>query len=438
MREELAMDEAVHSRDRLAWLQEAATGAAFRLGPYRPARGLGALHGDGYPVTLTVTLENLRTLQGKLPPSPFFYEVWLVSPEGRLASAGAFNAGAGGVAGAAFNLSADELAGQGVPLEQVVGILVTAQPNDGSTTPGTPVLEGLLHLRPTSAAQLGPARTAAPAPEPAAVPEPEPTPAQLAAYAAYPAQAPAAEPESDPASVAADFAYANPPEAPYHEEPAAQAPEPAQPLYVPAPAPALAQAEPAAPPPPAVTRAFALSAAPRPEPTAPPAPNTPAPSEAAVASAAAAPARPGAPPPTATYSPAASAAPILRAQAVLSGSNPLVSGTQAVAQLDFGSGGVLLTLRGMPAPSRFGNASNTGREYNAYKAWLVATRSREQQPLGVLSRIWHDTYRIQLREGLDLRKFDAIQVSAEDRSSPPTASGPVVLSGRYASLIGGR
>ncbi len=130
--------------------------------------------------------------------------------------------------------------------------------------------------------------------------------------------------------------------------------------------------------------------------------------------------------------------PVLRAQTVLSGASPLTAMTQAIAQLDFAQGGLLLTLRGMPAPARFGAAAATGREYNLFRAWLVNSRTREAVGLGPLPRIWHDTYRIQVREGLPLDRFDTLQVTVDDRSTPGSAAGPVVLGGRYASLLAPR
>lgn len=110
----------------------------------------------------------------------------------------------------------------------------------------------------------------------------------------------------------------------------------------------------------------------------------------------------------------------------------LVPQSKGAAQLDFARGSLLLTLRGLPRPEQLGESAQTGRPYNAYRAWLQSGPTRELLSLGVATRVRTDTYRVQIRNGLNLRRYDTLLVSAEDRAgSSSRPSGPVLLSGRY-------
>lgn len=608
------MDDARRPCSALAWLQEVTGGAAFRLNPYRAVRGFAAVGSDGYHGQLTIHLENLRTLAEKLPPAPFFYEAWLVTAAGQAVSAGAFNAGVAGSAGAGFDLEPDDLRCSGIPLASISGILITAEPFDGNPAPASPILQGrllwqgegtaawasepaawpapagALEARPAMVAApgvtytgfpappaapggAGPAegsRAAAPAPVPGGTAAPagasgvetatrqpvspaapvagdDPAgaavlsgaapvlgaaaiaglaPAAGAAEAAGPAQASdfARSAGATPTLGAAPTAGATPAARGYPGAvapdwgvtppslvPRAPTPEPAAPVghggapsgpearagTVAAPAHGLTPSEQAGPEsqPAAGTPGAGMPASSTPgtpaapgagtpttagsptagdavmagggdpdQPLAAPSPPPPvagseaaplpytmptaevpapfAPSAGGTADWGQPPAWPPAPLlPEALQRPPGDAGPpggpVLRAQTVLTGASPLTAMTQAIAQLDFAQGGLLLTLRGMPAPGRFGSAA-TGREYNGFKAWLVSSRTREAVPLGALPRIWHDTYRIQVRDGLPLERFDTLQVTVEDRTGPAGLGGPIVLSGRYASLLASR
>ena len=497
------MDEARRPCSALAWLQEVTGGAAFRLNPYRTVRGYAAIGSDGFQGHLTLHLENLRTLTDKLPPAAFFYEAWLVTGAGQAVSAGAFNAGTAGTAGASFDLEPDDLHSSGITLAAISAVLVTAEPFDGNPAPATPILHGRLLWQGEGAAAWA---------------------LDPAGFEARPTFADGPEPHL-PYGDAFDAGYsgiANPPAAGYGGPPA-EAGLPPAPEAPEAPAPGLTQPPPtAAAPPPATGPAAAPPASPAAELPAPPAPAaaiaggtrtaaTAAPNPEATAPQAEAPgftaaqAReplpsadptplhatapeaptaaggasgfepgldPGAHPalfppegvlaggtqpwgqPPATWPPAPllppeaatrppgndplPGGPVLRAQTLLSGASPLTAMTQAIAQLDFAQGGLLLTLRGMPTPSRFGHAAATGREYNVFKAWLVNSRTRDVVMLGAMPRIWHDTYRIQVRDGLPLERYDTLQVTVEDRGAPAGFAGPIVLSGRYASLLSRR
>ncbi|MCG0239202.1 MAG: hypothetical protein L6E13_08260 [Firmicutes bacterium] len=109
-----------------------------------------------------------------------------------------------------------------------------------------------------------------------------------------------------------------------------------------------------------------------------------------------------------------------------------LTGAGGTAHLDFVRGSLLLTLRGLPRPEQLGRAAHTGRPYNTYRVWLQTSGSRAVAPLGMATRVWGETYRLQVRTGLALRRFDTLLVTAEDRAgSGARPSGPVVMAGRY-------
>lgn len=109
-----------------------------------------------------------------------------------------------------------------------------------------------------------------------------------------------------------------------------------------------------------------------------------------------------------------------------------VPGALATAHLDFVRGGLLLTARNLPRPEDLGESAQTGRAYNAYRAWLQSSATHETHAVGIAGRVWEGTYRIQVREGLHLRRFDTILITAEDRAgSAGHPAGMLVLAGRY-------
>lgn len=106
-------------------------------------------------------------------------------------------------------------------------------------------------------------------------------------------------------------------------------------------------------------------------------------------------------------------------------------GATGAAQLQFAPGSVLITLRGLPRPEHLGQSQQTGRPYNVYRVWLQSSATREVRLLGPATRIWEHTYRLQIPEGVPLRRYDTILVTAEDRAAGHQPSGLLVLSGRY-------
>lgn len=124
--------------------------------------------------------------------------------------------------------------------------------------------------------------------------------------------------------------------------------------------------------------------------------------------------------------------PVERAAVALEPQGPLYGQGSGSAQLDFADGGLLVTLRGMPPADAMGQSGHTGRPYNAYRVWLQAGGTRQILPVGMVSRVWTDTWRLQVRDGLPLRRFDTVLVTAEDRAgSSAFPAGPVLLVGHY-------
>ncbi len=101
------------------------------------------------------------------------------------------------------------------------------------------------------------------------------------------------------------------------------------------------------------------------------------------------------------------------------------------ATIDFAKSSVLLTVRGVPAPSLWGIEPTTGRPYNVYEAWLHNSRTGEWASLGLFRKIWQDTFRLQYRGELPLHLYDTIVVSPEDRTSSGDPARIPLLSASY-------
>ncbi|HYF95476.1 MAG TPA: hypothetical protein VD969_24965 [Symbiobacteriaceae bacterium] len=121
--------------------------------------------------------------------------------------------------------------------------------------------------------------------------------------------------------------------------------------------------------------------------------------------------------------PAAEAEPV---SITLSSRHPLAPRAGGTARLDRSQSSLTLTVRGLPSPAVM------GRPYNAYRAWLLNQRAGTRQPLGLLTRVWGENFKLESEGGLPLSRFDAVLITAEDRlAGAPIASAPQVLVGDY-------
>ncbi len=449
----------------VAVLAEDQVGARpYRLDPLRPAGGWAILSGQ----QVWIWAGGLRPLQPAGYTDPYTYEVWAAGRDGQTTSLGATGPAPGGLALATFHLPDPA---------QVAAVLVTAQPR-GHQRPSAVVLTGCLR-RPDAtapaagqapAAQTGLAAAPAPAvadPEPAlaafpivpaaetfpTVPAPaafpavppatgvfpglpdrlEPAlPAHPSAAAACPDQAPCAPPDhradapappdTQPETAhapARDLSTTNGvPTAPFSADPSqysASAPlvpvGGAEQIAPTAPAPAVTPAM-APPPPQPLPPAAPLAAAP---PLVAPPADPPSVKPAAA---------PGNAPP--------GCVPLETASILLEPHGPAAPAGTATAQLDFSQGALLMTARNLPRPEDFGESAHTGRNYNTYRVWLQSSSTHETLCAGMANRVWEGTYRTQIRDGLQLRRYDTLLVTVEDRAgSAGHPSGTLILSGRY-------
>ncbi|HWI54009.1 MAG TPA: hypothetical protein VNT01_17875 [Symbiobacteriaceae bacterium] len=107
--------------------------------------------------------------------------------------------------------------------------------------------------------------------------------------------------------------------------------------------------------------------------------------------------------------------------------HPLAPRAGGTARLDFAAGRLVLTVRGLPSPAML------GRTYNAYRAWLLNQRAGTRQPLGLLTRVWGENFKLESEPDLPFDRYDSVLVTAEDRAAPAPSSGaPQVLLGDYA------
>lgn len=116
----------------------------------------------------------------------------------------------------------------------------------------------------------------------------------------------------------------------------------------------------------------------------------------------------------------------------LTGRHPLTPRAGGTALLQLREGRVQLTVRGLPTPAALGRDPGTDRPYSIYRAWLVSQRAATRQPLGVLTRVWGENFRLESEPDLPLSRFDAVLVTADDRAQPlAPGSAPQVLMGSY-------
>lgn len=108
--------------------------------------------------------------------------------------------------------------------------------------------------------------------------------------------------------------------------------------------------------------------------------------------------------------------------------HPMAPRAGGTARVDFAGGRLSLAVRGLPSPALL------GRTYNSYRAWLLNQRAGTRHALGLLTRAWGENYRLESESDLPLSRFDAVLITAEDRSAgAPGAAAPQVLLGAYES-----
>jgi len=108
--------------------------------------------------------------------------------------------------------------------------------------------------------------------------------------------------------------------------------------------------------------------------------------------------------------------------------HPLAPRAGGTARLDFADGRLVLTVRGLPSPAML------GRSYNAYRAWLLNQRAGTRQPLGLLTRVWGENFKLESDPELALAHYDSVLVTAEDRAAPgPSNGAPQVLLGAWGA-----
>ncbi|MDB4896558.1 MAG: hypothetical protein JWN15_2820, partial [Firmicutes bacterium] len=121
----------------VARLTESGEAAGYcRHQPERALEGYCLVVGDEWGCRVTLFLQHGRTLTERTDGGLFYYEGWLVTPEGPV-SLGVFNTGAAGEGSAHYDPGA-------WALDRAVGIRVTAEPHGGSVAGHRPVLEGQL------------------------------------------------------------------------------------------------------------------------------------------------------------------------------------------------------------------------------------------------------------------------------------------------------
>jgi len=453
----------------VARLTEAGTAARkYRHDPARPLEGYCLVTGDQQHCRVTIYVENARTLADRRPEGDFYYEGWVVGSSEPI-SIGAFNTGASGEGSGTCIREAGLLG-----LEGAAAIRVTAEPLGGSPSGAVAVLEGRLiwlHGEPKAApssaggpAQSGTAPPVQGAPTELALDAAVP-PAQDAAPA--PAQAAAASPARDAALALTQSAAAPSPgtslaqeEATASVQDAAPADNLPDPVEADVEAPAEQELAPDEPadfaaftaseaqrqgfaPTPAVVRtavgeAEAHTAA---VPTASPPsplqdPHSPAPAADLLTRASAEAASPAElrNPPAQEAEPAETPPPPLLRPATrsitLQSCHPMAPRAVGSAVLHLQEGRISATLRGLPSPVALGRTPGQNRPFNGYRLWLVSQRSGSRLPLGVLTRVWGENYRVEEGPGLPVARYDTLLITADDRTAPsPDPHWPQVMTG---------
>jgi len=113
---------------------------------------------------------------------------------------------------------------------------------------------------------------------------------------------------------------------------------------------------------------------------------------------------------------------------------PAAQSATATAALDFNDDTVEIVATGLPNPSVFGNDPSTGRPFNVYEAWLLDTAQNLFASIGNM-RLQQGAYRIHGTAPISLREFNAVAITAEDKSGPQTANGPFIMMGTFREAI---
>lgn len=396
----------------VARLTEAGAAARkYRHDPARPLEGYCLVTGDQQHCRVTIYVENGRTLADRRPGGDFYYEGWVVGHPEPI-SIGAFNTGASGEGSGTCTREAGLLG-----LGSAAAIRVTAEPLGGSPSGATPVLEGrLIWLHG------------------------EPKPAPLAAAA--PAQDAAAKPTEDAALARAQDAAVSASlplqGAVQVDQPAEQDLTPDQPADFAA---ILAQKahDPSLQPVPAAAETALRE--PEAAPTAPPLASLPdlqvdSPEREATVQASTAVPSPeeASEPPAPEAEPPEPAPPFALRPATrtitLESCHPMAPRAVGSAVLHLQEGRITATLRGLPSPVALGRTPGLNRPFNGYRLWLVSQRSGSRLPLGALTRVWGENYRVEEGPGLPLARYDTLLITADDRTAAsPDPHWPHVMTG---------
>ncbi|MFZ5817251.1 MAG: hypothetical protein ACOY93_18465 [Bacillota bacterium] len=202
------MGEEMSARLAVARLDELSAAWSHRCREGQPMSAFCLINGDGERCRVTLFIENGRMLTDRTGQGGFYYEGWLVGPEGPV-SLGAFNLGPGGQGSATRVMEAAAL-----QASRSEWVRVTAEPFGGSPDGSIAVLEGRLIWLETGR-PAPPAPSEAPGEQAWVTSEPEPAAAEPA-----PQEVPVGAPTEEPPVEAA----AEQP-APAHESPAPPASE---------------------------------------------------------------------------------------------------------------------------------------------------------------------------------------------------------------------
>lgn len=367
------------ARLAVARLDELEPAQAHRFRAGQPMHGYCLLSGGQGDCRVTVYVENGQALGDRSGEGGFYYEGWLIAPDGPT-SLGAFNLGPGGQGSATRTMAGTFLQGR-----QAEYVRVTAEPFGGSQFGSIAVLEGRLVWLDTGLAE----------PSAGAPDQPERPPLEVghAEWSAEPERQPVAVggPPSAGAGATLEVAELS---SQLAEAPAGERPSPSAAVD----SPSVASAD---------APAAGASVSP------------------SVSPSGGADAAPG------------GAAPDLRQ------TNPLVLNVQLVerhpmapraagsAVLNVRQGSVSLSLRGLPSPTALGRDRSTGRPFNVYRVWLVNQQSGVRSPIGFCERAWGENFRFQA-EGVALNRHDTILVTVEDRTATDgNHAAPQVLIGSY-------
>ncbi|MCR4398137.1 MAG: hypothetical protein NUV93_04160 [Firmicutes bacterium] len=113
---------------------------------------------------------------------------------------------------------------------------------------------------------------------------------------------------------------------------------------------------------------------------------------------------------------------------------PAAQNATATAALDFNDDTVEIVATGLPRPSTFGTDPTTGNPFNVYEAWLLDTAQNLFASIGNMS-LQQGAYRIHATAPISLREFNAVAITAEDKTGPQTVGGPFVMMGTFREVV---